>query len=118
MVTEDCGRKISHTSKEIMSKLFLFSKEIDSLIILLNGNVSMPLTSPSPRKSLHDREISCTGFHRSDGLWDIEGRLTDKKNYSFEKYKSGWVEIMDNMFEKNGSWKTRKNYKSWEQVEV
>ena len=39
----------------------------------------MPLTSPSPRKSLHDREISCTGFHRSDGLWDIEGRLTDKK---------------------------------------
>ena len=43
----------------------------------------MPLTSPSPRKSLHDREISCTGFHRRDDLWDIEGRLTDRENYSF-----------------------------------
>ena len=91
MVTEDCGRKISHTSKEIMFKLFISSKEIDSLIISLNGNVSMPLTSPSPRKSLHDREISCTGFHRSDGLWDIEGRLTDRKNYSIENENRGQV---------------------------
>ena len=39
----------------------------------------MTLTSASARKSLHYREISCTGFHRSDGLWDIEGRLTDRK---------------------------------------
>ena len=91
MVTEDYGRKISHTSKEIMFKLFISSKEIDSLIISLNGNVSMPLTSPSPRKSLHDREISCKGFHRSDGLWDIEGRLTDRKNYSFENENRGQV---------------------------
>ena len=51
----------------------------------------MPLTSPSPRKSLHDREISCTGFHRRDGLWDIEGRLTDRKNYSFENENRGQV---------------------------
>ena len=46
------------------------------------------------------------------------GREHVEKNYSFEKYKSGWVQIMEELFEKNGSWKTRKNYKSWEQVEV
>ena len=46
------------------------------------------------------------------------GRQHVENNYSFEKYKSGWVEIMDNILENNGSWETRKNYKSWGHVEV
>ncbi len=43
----------------------------------------MPLSKASPRKHIHTREIVCRGYHRDDGLWDIEGRLTDTKTYSF-----------------------------------
>ena len=55
----------------------------------------MPLSTPTARKSLHNREISCMGFHRSDGLWEIEGRLTDRKNYSFENETRGAVNAGD-----------------------
>ena len=55
----------------------------------------MPLSAPSARKPLHNREISCKGFHRSDGLWEIEGRLTDRKNYSFENETRGTVNAGD-----------------------
>jgi glycosyltransferase involved in cell wall biosynthesis len=41
-----------------------------------------------------------------------------KDNYSFEKYQKGWVELMDSIIEKHGSWETRKNYKRWHLMEV
>ena len=45
------------------------------------------------------------------------GKLGQKnfkyKNYSFEKFKTTWVKLMTDVYEKNGSWKNRKNYKSW-----
>lgn len=31
------------------------------------------------RQEVHLRRITCTGFRRADGLWDIEGRLIDTK---------------------------------------
>ena len=37
-----------------------------------------------------------------------------KKNFSFEQYVSSWDKILTEVHEKNGSWETRKNYKSWE----
>lgn len=43
----------------------------------------MPLSRPSSREHIHSREIRCRGFHREDGLWDIEGELVDTKTYSF-----------------------------------
>ncbi len=43
----------------------------------------MPLPAPAPRKPVHNRTIVCEGFRRDDGLWDIEGRLTDTKAYAF-----------------------------------
>jgi hypothetical protein len=43
----------------------------------------MPLSSPAPRESIHVRRIECRGFRRSDGLWDIEGHMTDVKSYAF-----------------------------------
>ena len=43
-----------------------------------------------------------------------KGREHVEKNYSFEKYCDGWVEIMTDVHEKHGSWDDRKNYKSWE----
>ena len=39
----------------------------------------MPLTQPVPRKRLHVRKAVYEGFARDDGLFDIEGRLTDVK---------------------------------------
>jgi hypothetical protein len=33
------------------------------------------------RKLLHSRQISCDGYQRDDGLWDIEAQLTDTKTY-------------------------------------
>lgn len=46
----------------------------------------MPLPKPAPRKHLHTREIVCRGYQRDDGLWDIEGTITDTKTYSFDNH--------------------------------
>jgi len=51
----------------------------------------MALTKPHPRKHLHTRDIQCKGYQRDDGLWDIEGRITDTKTYSFENFDRGGV---------------------------
>ncbi|MBM3341759.1 MAG: DUF2889 domain-containing protein [Betaproteobacteria bacterium] len=45
----------------------------------------MPLPRPTPRKLMHNRVIDCRGYERDDGLWDIEGHLTDAKTYTWEK---------------------------------
>ncbi|WNK01466.1 DUF2889 domain-containing protein [Thalassospiraceae bacterium LMO-JJ14] len=44
----------------------------------------MPLSKASPRKHMHTREIRCDAYQRDDGLWDVEGVITDTKSYSFE----------------------------------
>ena len=41
----------------------------------------MPLSPPVGRQHLHTRRVTCHGFFREDGLWDIEGRITDTKSY-------------------------------------
>ena len=41
------------------------------------------LSTPVPRKEVHNRRISCNGFVREDGLYDIEAELTDNKTYQF-----------------------------------
>lgn len=51
----------------------------------------MPLSKPASRKHIHTRDIKCLGFERDDGLWDIEGRLTDTKTYSFENHDRGGI---------------------------
>jgi hypothetical protein len=43
----------------------------------------MPLSPPAPRAPIHKRAITCEGFRREDGLWDIEARLVDTKSYPF-----------------------------------
>lgn len=51
----------------------------------------MPLPTSAPRKAIHARDIVCRGYRREDGLWDIEGHLTDTKSYSFENHERGHV---------------------------
>jgi len=43
----------------------------------------MPLSPPAAREHLHTRDIEMRGYRRADGLWDIEGHLTDVKSYGF-----------------------------------
>jgi hypothetical protein len=42
----------------------------------------MLLPEPAPRKLLHTRAVTCRGYQREDGLWDIEGHLEDTKSYA------------------------------------
>ncbi|HYC02945.1 MAG TPA: DUF2889 domain-containing protein [Azospirillaceae bacterium] len=43
----------------------------------------MPLSPPAERQHLHTRRVTCQGFRRADGMWDIEGHITDEKTYTF-----------------------------------
>ena len=49
----------------------------------------MPLKPAAKRKHLHTRNITCEGFIRDDGLWDIEARLVDTKPFRFENRLGG-----------------------------
>tara|TARA_R110000824_G_scaffold399263_1_gene604501 strand:+ start:12102 stop:13403 length:1302 start_codon:yes stop_codon:yes gene_type:complete len=41
-----------------------------------------------------------------------------EKNYNFEKFKEQWINIMLGVYERCGSWNSRKNYKSWNLMEI
>jgi len=45
----------------------------------------MSLSAPAPRRHLHTRKITCEGYARDDGLWDIEARIVDTKTYQVEE---------------------------------
>lgn len=46
----------------------------------------MPLTKSVRRKAMHTRTVTCHGYRREDGLWDIEGRMVDTKPYAFANH--------------------------------
>ena len=48
----------------------------------------------------------------------IQGMAHVRENYSFDNFTESWVETMDEVIEKHGSWNTRKNYKTWHLLEV
>ena len=45
----------------------------------------MPLSEPAARRHQHTRTITCEGFARDDGLWDIEARILDTKTYGVDE---------------------------------
>jgi len=51
----------------------------------------MPPSAPDPREPLHTCRLEIRGYHRDDGLWDIEGHLVDTKVYAFENSHRGEV---------------------------
>ena len=51
----------------------------------------MPLSDAAPRDPIHARHVDCRGYRRADGLWDIEGHLTDIKTYGFDSQFRGHV---------------------------
>ena len=51
----------------------------------------MPLSRPAEREHIHTRTVTCQGFRRKDGLWDIEGHITDIKTYAFTNDDRGEI---------------------------
>ncbi len=51
----------------------------------------MPLSAPAEREPIHRRVVECRGYRRKDGLWDIEGHITDTKAYSFSNQFRGEI---------------------------
>jgi hypothetical protein len=45
----------------------------------------MTLPAAAARKAVHTRSIDCRGYERDDGLWDIEGHLTDTKAFDWRR---------------------------------
>ena len=52
----------------------------------------MPLSPASSRQHIHTRQAHCRGYRRDDGLWDIEGHLTDTKTYAFDNDYRGSID--------------------------
>jgi hypothetical protein len=52
----------------------------------------MPLTPPADRDRLHTRSIEINGYRRTDGLYDIEAHLTDRKSFGQTNYDRGYIE--------------------------
>jgi hypothetical protein len=44
----------------------------------------VPLPPPVDREPLHRRALDLRGYRRSDGLFDVEARLTDTKGYAVD----------------------------------
>src|SRR5688572_16063146 len=53
------------------------------------------LSKPTPREVQHFRDFQFAGYRRADGLFDIEGRMTDRKPYSFPNEWRGTVPVDD-----------------------
>lgn len=51
----------------------------------------MPLSAPSNRQLIHTRNVTCKAYQRSDGLWDIEGHMTDIKSAPLPNIDRGGV---------------------------
>ena len=49
----------------------------------------MPLSSAKSRTLSHTRVVTCKGYQRGDGLWDIEGHIVDTKPFSFANKDRG-----------------------------
>ena len=53
----------------------------------------MPLSPPAERELTHLRDIALRGYHRSDGLFDIEAHIRDTKTLGFSNIdRGGWIE--------------------------
>lgn len=53
------------------------------------------LSPPVPREAQHFRDFQFAGYRRADGLFDIEGRMTDRKTYAFPNDWRGTVPVDD-----------------------
>lgn len=55
----------------------------------------VPLPPPAPRKHLHTRKVEFRGYHREDGMWDIEAQMSDVKTYVWRSHERGQLQPGD-----------------------
>lgn len=48
-----------------------------------------PNKTPLAREELHQRQLDLRGFRRSDGLYEVEARLVDRKTHDFVTHSDG-----------------------------
>ncbi|MFP6747271.1 MAG: DUF2889 domain-containing protein [Alphaproteobacteria bacterium] len=48
----------------------------------------MPLSEPAPRALSHTRHLELKAYERQDGLWDIEGHITDHTRSDYDMLDS------------------------------
>ncbi|MBQ0724372.1 MAG: DUF2889 domain-containing protein [Cycloclasticus sp.] len=50
----------------------------------------MPLPDSNiKREHIHTRQVTCTGYRREDGLWDVDAQIKDTKTYTVENNHRG-----------------------------
>ena len=54
--------------------------------------VSMPLSQSTNRERLHTRAIEINGYRRTDGRYDLEAHLIDRKSFGQTNYDRGYIE--------------------------
>ncbi|HTH98439.1 MAG TPA: DUF2889 domain-containing protein [Stellaceae bacterium] len=59
----------------------------------------MPLPAPLPREKLHTRTITCEGFRRHDGLWDVEAHIVDVKSFNLQIRQRGTIPAGEHLHE-------------------
>ena len=64
----------------------------DAPTLLAENEDAMPLSPLEDREPIHHRRVDCRGYRRADGLWDIEGHLTDVKSYAFSNKFRGEIQ--------------------------
>ena len=78
---------------------------------------------------IYEDRISKEDFHAAlDRMYELsreerrelgaKGRNHIEKNYNFETFKTRWIELMDSIHERYGSWENRKGYSPWELKEI
>ena len=58
---------------------------------------SSQLPPPAARTPVHTRTVVFRGYHREDGLWDIEGERTDTKAYAHDTSDRGLLRPGDHV---------------------
>tara|TARA_R110002074_G_scaffold111859_1_gene239752 strand:+ start:2036 stop:3301 length:1266 start_codon:yes stop_codon:yes gene_type:complete len=66
-----------------------------------------------------DSLVNFTNMSKEDRMkMGAAGRKHVLDNYSMEQFAKKWELILDDLHDSFGSWETRKNYKSWEMLEI
>ena len=65
--------------------------KLEAQLTLTTNQESHSAREGSTREELHFRRIDMRGFRRSDGLFEVEGRVTDRKAHDFTPASGGPV---------------------------
>ncbi|WP_420548582.1 DUF2889 domain-containing protein [Curvivirga sp.] len=58
----------------------------------------MPLPEPKvKRHHIHTRKVTVNAYIREDGLWDIEGHMSDEKSYDFSTMHRGEIKTGEHL---------------------